>query len=186
MKTKTKALLALLAFAAIIMVSDNSCSTVKKYAAFDVTYNLPKASFKYPSGILKSGEVILYSGQNNINLDSLLMAHDIPSGWIASASFSQFSITITAPPEANFGWLQSARAIASSDAGFNPNVELGNVANNDSTAKTVNLTLNNLELQPYIHKTIFYYEVLGTLRYTPSFQITMDLISQLKLHIEPL
>jgi hypothetical protein len=187
MKTKIVMMVALIGLASFFLSYFTSCSTAKQYTAFDVTYNLPKVNFNYPVSILKSGEVILYSGQININLDSILMAHDIPSGMITSLQFSQFAITITDPPEASFGWLQSARAVASSEASFDPNVELGNAVNNDTTAKTVNLTMNNVELQQYIHKTSFYYKVLGTLNGPlPYEMVSMYLNSTLKLHIEPL
>jgi hypothetical protein len=187
MKTKIVVLMAFIGFASLSMEYLTSCSTAKQYAAFDVTYDLPNVNFTYPSKMLKSGEVILYSGAININLDSILMAHNIPSGMITSIHFSQFDVTITDPPDANFAWLQSARAIASSEADFDPSAELGNVVNNDPTAKTVNLTMNGIELEQYLHNTSFYYQVLGVLNGPlPYNMVSMYLDSQLKLHIEPL
>ena len=187
MKIKVIKLLIFISLAIVITGYFTSCSTAKKYAAFDVSYTLPKTYFHYSPTILKNGEVIIYSAQVSINLDSLCMAHDIPSGWIASASFSHFAITITDPPEANFGWLQKARAVVSNYPSFEPNSELGNFVNSDSTAKAVIFSLNTIELQPYIHKTSFYYEIIGTLNGTfPYNLVSMYLDASLKLHIEPL
>jgi len=188
MRTKTTVLLALLALAAIPLFLYTSCNKTKKLAAFDVTYDLPKVYFTYSSTLqLKSEEVILHIGQAKIALDSILKVHDIPSGIIGSATFSHFAITITDPPDATFSWLQSARALASANASFNPNAELANVVNNDPAAKTINMTLNNVELTQYMNNTTFYYQILGTLNGTlPSNIVAMFLDSQLKLHIEPL
>ena len=187
MKTKFGLLLVVIAFSALILGVHSSCSDVKKYVAFDVTYNMPKVNFNYVPSKLKSGEVLLYSGKNTMNLDSMLMAHDIPTGWIQSASFSHLAITITAPEGATFSWLHSARAIASADSTFTPNVELGSVAVTDTTAKSLTLVLNNVELQPYIHRNVFYYEIRGTLNGTcPYNLVSMYLSGQLMLHVEPL
>ena len=188
MRTKTFTFLALLALAAIPLFLCISCHETKKAAAFDVTYNLPRIYFSYTSTLLKSGEVILYTCQEKINLDSILMAHDIPTGMITSAKLSQFSMTMTEPPDASFSWLQSMRLLVSKDTSFNTNVELGNFVNNDPAAKIVNLTLNNVDMIPYMNNTTFYYRILATLEAgpLPSNKVTMFLDSQLKLHIEPL
>ncbi|MEI6898999.1 MAG: hypothetical protein WCL00_03915 [Bacteroidota bacterium] len=187
MKTKIGLLLMIVAFSALILGVNSSCSDVKKYAAFDVTYKLPRVDFNYIPSKLKSGEVLLFSGRNTMNLDSLLMAHDIPTGWIQSATFTEFGISITAPPEANFGWLQSLRAIASNDSTMANSVELGHATVVDTTAKNLLLVLNNLELQPYIHRNFFYYQLLGTTRgLCPYNLVSMFIAGKLQLHVEPL
>jgi hypothetical protein len=187
MRAKTIKSVTLLAVTAFPLFLCISCSETKKAAAFDVTYNLPRIYFNYPSTLLKSGEVILYSGHEKINLDSILMAHDIPTGIIGSATFSRFALTITDPPDANFSWLQSMRVLASANISFDPNVELGNFANNDPNAKTVNLALNNVELTQFMNNNTFYYQILATLNGSlPYNRVAMFLDSQLKLHIEPL
>jgi hypothetical protein len=188
MRTITITSLKLLALAAFPLFLCTSCHETKKAAAFDVTYNLPRIYFTYTSTLLKSGEVILYSGNDKINLDSILMAHDIPTGMITSAKLSQFSMTMTEPPDASFSWLQSMRFLVSADPSFNPNVELGNFVNNDPAAKTVNLTLNNVEMIPYMNNTTFYYRILASIQVVslPSNMVTMFRDLQLKLHIEPL
>jgi hypothetical protein len=187
MRIKTIAMLAIIAFAAIPLFLCTSCNDTKKLAAFDVTYNLPRITFSYTPASLKSGQVILYTGHEKINLDSILMAHDIPTGIIGSATFSRFALTITSPPDADFSWLQSMRVLVSANTSFDPNIELGNYVNNDPAAKTIDLALNNVEMTQYMNNTTFYYEILGTLKSVLRYNtVTMFLDSQLKLHIEPL
>jgi hypothetical protein len=187
MKTKTIKYLAVICLAITGFFFVQSCDTAKQYAAFDVNYNLPKTNFTYDGTKLKNGEVILYSGQVNINLDSLLMAHNVPTGWISSATFSQFEITIVSPPEATLDWLHSARAIVANSANFTPSAEIGSALVTNVAAKTLVLTMNNMELQPYIHNTSFYYQVLGVLNGPfPYDQVSMYLNSQVKVHVEPL
>ena len=188
MSTKTIASLTLLALAAFPLFLFTSCHETKKAAAFDVLFNLPRVNFSYPSTLIKSAEVTLYTGQEKINLDSILMAHEIPTGMITSAKLSYFSMTMTEPPDASFSWLQSMRLLVSADTSFNPSVELGNFVNQDSAAKTINLTLNDIDMIQYMNNTTFYYRILATLQAGPirSGKVTMFLDSQLKLHIEPL
>ena len=188
MRIKTIASLAILTIAAFPLFLCTSCHETKKAAAFDVLYNLPRINFSYPSTVIKSTEVTLYTCHEKINLDSILMAHEIPTGMITSAKLSYFSMTMTEPTDASFSWLQSMRLLVSADTSFNPNVELGNFVNHDPAAKTVNLTLNDIDMIQYMNNTTFYYRILATLQAgpLPSGKVTMFLDSQLKLHIEPL
>lgn len=186
MKTRTFFLLALIA--AISFSFFTSCNKVKDLAKFDVTYNLPGVSFRYTPVTLKSGEVLLYSGTFNINLDSLLNAHGYSSGLIENTEFSYLSITITQPPEANFNWLHTGSVIVSQNSNFDPSSVVASVINDTTAAsKTIVLTLNNVNIRPYLNNTQFYFEVLAeTNGAVPYEWIDMYLNSQLQMTISPL
>lgn len=187
MKTTVKRLLAFCLVAIIFAGVLTSCETAKQYTAFDVDYTIPPTSFSYPTSILKSGEVILHSGQININLDSLLFAHNIPSGWIESAQYNQFELTITSPEGSNLGWLQSANVEVSDSASFTNSSIVASGVVTDSTSAKLQLTTNNVELQPYIHKSSFHYRVVGFLNGSLPYEtINMMINSGVRIHVEPL
>jgi hypothetical protein len=164
-----------------------SCSKTKELAAFDVTCNLPKIYFNYPPAGLKATEVTLYSGKIKIPLDSILSANHIPSGIIGSAYLSKMAMIITNPPEATFNWLDSVRMLGSLDSTFLQPSELGSATGIDPNAKTVNLTMNNVDLRPLIYRDTYYLRILVTPSgLVPASAVNMYLDSQIKLHIEPL
>jgi len=186
MKTKNIVFLSLVA--ALSFTFFSSCKKVKELASFDVTYNLPHIAFRYTPVTMKSGEAIIYSGSFNINLDSLLNAHGYSSGLIESTEFSYLGITITQPAEANFNWLHTTSVVVSQNSNFQPSSVVGTVTN-DTTAnsQTIVLTLNNVNIRPYLNSTQFYYEILAeTNGAVPYEWIDMYIDSQLKLTISPL
>lgn len=165
-----------------------SCNNAKELTSFDVVYNFPNVYFTYSQNDLKSTQVILYTGKLTINFDSILGANHIPSGIISSAYLSKLAMIITAPPQATFNWLASVNVYGSSDSTFQQPILLGADTVNDPSAKNINLVLNNVDLKPILYKYSYFVEVSAT----PSGQapaassINMYLVSQIKLHIEPL
>lgn len=183
MKTKNLLILFMLA---VVPVMFFSCDKLKDLTAFNVTYKVPRLSFRYTPTAVKSGEVILCTEQVNLNVDSLLNAN-LPGGGLGTTTFSQFSITIQAPDTANFGWLQSARAVVSQDVNFTNTVQVGNVTNTDPLAKTVILTMNNDNIRPLLGTQGFYIRVYAMLNGpVPYNWIDMYIDSQLVLRVEPL
>ncbi len=164
-----------------------SCNKIKELAVIDVTYKLPKISFHYVPVLLKTGEVELYSGSIKINLDSLLNHYGLSAGTLESVAFSNFSITITAPSNANFDWLTSANALVSQNSSFQPNSIIATVENPGSGNKTVVLTTNNTNIVPYLNSTQFYLKVTATTTGTIPYEwIDMYLNSTLQLVIQPI
>ncbi len=186
MKTRTFLFLSLIAVTSFSFFS--SCNKVKELASFDVTYNLPDISFRYTPVTLKSGEVLLYSGSYSINLDSLLTAHGYSKGLIETTEFSYLSITITQPPEANFNWLHTASVVVSQNSSFDPFSVIGTVTNDTTAAsKTIVLSLNNVNIRPYLNTAQFYFQVLAeTNGPVPYEWIDMYIDSQLQLTINPI
>ncbi len=186
MKTKTFVSLCLLL--AISLAFFSSCNKVKDLATFDVTYNLPSIPFTYTPVTLKSGEVILYSGSYSINLDSLLNAHGYSSGLIENTEFSYIGITITEPETANFNWLYTGSVVVSQTPTFDSSAVVGTVVNDTTTgSKSITLTMNNVNIRPYLNTSQFYFRILAqTNGPVPYSWIMMYINSQLKLTISPL
>jgi hypothetical protein len=183
MKTKILALIILVGMTPFIFLS--SCSKIKELTKVDITYSLPRTNFTYTPVTLKSDEVILYSDFVRINVDSLLRANGISSGSIENPQFAQFSITIKSPLEANFAWLQVARAVVSSNSGFTAPVQIGSANNAGGTGKTVNLTVNSSNI-PF-GSNGFYLRIYATLTGAVPYQyLQMYFDGELKLTLAPL
>ena len=184
---KTTKLLILFLIAALPILFFSSCEKMKDLASVDVVYTVPQMNFSYQPSLTKSGEVLMYSGAIHINLDSLLNKYGLSGGMIGTTVVTSFSLTIYEPPQANFGWLQSARAVFSGNAGFNPSQEVGSVINTDPLAKTVILTMNNVNIRPYLGTNGFYVNIYAsTTPPLPIYLIWMYANSQVKITLEPL
>jgi len=184
---KVSLIFILVMFAATSVFYYTSCKKIKDLTNIDVTYDLPKISFKYIPTLYKTGDVVLYSGSIQINLDSLLNHYGLSAGTITSVAFTQFSITITAPPNANFDWLTSASAIVSQNSNFQPSTVIATVGNPGSGAQTVILTTNNTNIVGYLNSNQFYLEVKATTTGTVPYQwIDMYLNGTLQMTIEPI
>jgi hypothetical protein len=174
----------MLASMIILMAFMVSCSKVAELTAVDITYTLPRTTFTYTPVTLKAGEEVLYSDFIKINVDSLLNANGLSSGTVKDPTFTQFSITITAPSGADFGWLQSARAVVADNAGFTSAVQIGSVVNAGGTGKTVVLTVSNSVI-PF-GSNGFYLRLYGVLTGPVPYQwVQMYFDSELKLTLQP-
>lgn len=143
---KTKAFITFIFASLVSAVLFNSCQKAAELASITVQFKIPQTGFTYTPSQLKNGEVILYSDFIKVNIDSMLIANGLPGGLFSNPQITQMVIGITAPPQANFGWLQSARAVASSTQSFAVPVELANVVNNGGTGTTLTLTTNGAAL----------------------------------------
>jgi hypothetical protein len=182
---KTRLIFFVLAIGLIPLVLTTSCSKIKELTAVPVTYQLPRTNFLYTPSKVKSGEEILYSAFVRINIDSLLSAYGLSSGAVENPAFTQFSISIDLPAEANFGWMTSVRAIVSDNASFVPEVPMGSAVNNGGTGRTVILTVNNSNI-PFGNNG-FYIQILATLNGAVPYQwIGMYFIGTLKLTLQPI
>jgi hypothetical protein len=183
MRTISKTwVIALLGIPIIFLVS---CSKVAELASVDVTYKVPRTNFTYTPVTLKSGEQILYSDLVKINVDSLLSANGLSSGTVQDPICTSFSITIIAPPEANFGWMQSARAVVADNAGFSSAVEIGSVTNGGGNGKAVVLTVNN-NMIPF-GSNGFYIRIYAVLTGpVPYHWVQMYFDSELRITLKPL
>jgi hypothetical protein len=177
----------LVIFAATFLTCYTSCKQVKDLANVDVTYKLPKISFQFVPVNLKTGEVVLYSGFIQINLDSLLSQYGLDAGVISSVAFSNFSLTITDPPEANFDWLTSATALVSPNSNFEPNTIVATATNTGSGSKTITLTTNNTNIVEYLNSTQFYLKVTAITTGTVPYEwINMYILGTLQMTISPI
>jgi hypothetical protein len=119
-----------------------SCSKDAEQASVDIKYTPARIYFSYTPLTLKASEVILYSGFVKVNLDSLLSANGISIGSVENPMFTKFSVTITSPQEANFAWLQAARAVISDNIPDSWLGEIGDVVNGGGTGKTIILQMH--------------------------------------------
>ncbi len=97
----------------------------------------------------KSGEQLLYAGPVTANIDSIMNANGVSSGIVGTTTFTSLSVTIAEPSDLTFSWLLSARGEISQNADFATAQEIGFVENSNPTAKTVILTLNNVNIRPF-------------------------------------
>ncbi len=185
---KTRIYIFLLIILAIPLIYLTSCKQAKDLVAFDVTMKLPRQHFTYTGTSLKtSGEVVLYSGLIHVNLDSLLNANGFSSGVIQNTYFTYLAVSIEQPPDSTFHWLNSMRATVSDNANFQPENEVGNVTNTNPAAKTVVVTLNNVNIRPYLSQPSFYVRVYGSLNGPlPAITFGMFLDGSIQLRVEPI
>ena len=186
MKTRIYILLFILLAMPLLYLS--SCKQAKDLVAFDVNMKLPRQHFSYTGTSLKtSNEVVLYSGLIHINLDSVLNANGFSSGIIQNTYFTYLAVTIEQPPDSTFHWLNSMRATVSANSNFQPENEVGNVTNTDPNAKTVIVTLNNVNIRPYLTQPSFYVRVYGSLNGPlPAVTVGMFLDGSVQFRVEPL
>ncbi len=182
---KTRTIISVLTVGIVSAVLLFSCSKISELASVDITYSLPRTNFTYTPSTLKSSEEIMYQEFVKINVDSLLSANGISSGSVEDPSFTKFSITITLPADANFAWLQSARAVVADNANYTSAVQIGSVINAGGTGKTVVLTVNNDKI-PFTNQG-FYLRIYATLTGSvPYIWIQMYFDSELKMTLKPL
>ena len=183
MKTK----ISLMIFAVFSVMFIASCNDLKKAAAIDYNYTLPRTAFRYTPVSYKTGEQVLFEGPVTANLDSILRANGFSSGAVGTTTLTRCSVTIDKPDTVNFGWLQSVRGEISDNSGFSPFVEAGQATNTDPLARTINLTMNNTNIRPYLGSRVFYIRIVGTLPGPVPVQwIDMFLDGQLKMRLQPL
>ena len=185
---KTRIFISLAILLAIPLIYLSSCSKVKELTAVDVSMKISRQHFTYTATNLKSGsEVILCSEHVTVNLDSILNANGIPTGIIQTTTFTYLAVTIEQPPDSTFHWLSSMRATVADNSNFNPENQVGSVTNNDPNAKTVVVTLNNLNIRPYLSNPGFYVRVYAMLNGPlPAVTVGMFIDGTVQLHIEPL
>ena len=183
---KTRIFISLLILIAVPLVYLTSCNKVKELTSVNVTMKMPRQHFTYSETKLKTGEVILYSGMVTVNLDSILNANGLPSGIIQTTTFTSLSVTINVPADSTFHWLSSMRAVISANQNFDPQNGIGNVTNTDPNAKTVFVTLNNLNIRPYLSQPSFYIRLYAVLNGPlPAVTVGMFLDGTVQLLIAP-
>jgi len=185
---KTRIYILLFIFPAISLLYLSSCQEAKNLAAFDVSMKLPRQHFTYaPTSLKTTNEVILYSGVVHINLDSVLNANGFSSGIIQNTYFTYLAVTIEQPPDSTFHWLNSMRATVADNQNFQPENQIGSVTNTDANAKTVIVTLNNVNIRPYLTQPGFYVRVYGSLNGpVPAITFGMYLDGSVQFRVEPL
>lgn len=185
MNSKTSNIFTFITLAVLFMLP--SCSKFQDLAAFDVSYTIPRTSFTYVPTTVKSEEQLLFSGAVTANLDSIMNANGVSSGIVGETKFTKLTITIAEPEDVTFNWLISARGEISQSADFLSVQEIGYVTNNDPLAKSVVLTLNNVNIRPYLGARLFYVRIYGVVNLPiPSDWIKMYIEGKMVMHIEPL
>ena len=184
MKTRPYFLLFLLFVAPLTFLS--SCNKIKELTAVPVTMNLQRQHFTYSPTLLKSNEVILYAAKITINLDSLLSANGLSSSTIPTATFTNIAVTMERPADSTFHWLSSMRATVADNQAFNPEYTVGSVINTNPLAKTVIVTLNDVNIRPYLSQTGFYLRIYAVLNGPlPALTVGMFLDGTILLTIQP-
>ena len=163
----------------------HSCSKDAEQASVDIKYTPARTYFTYTPLTIKASEVILYSGFVRVNIDSLLSANGILIGSVENPRFTKFSISIASPQEANFTWLQSARAVVSDNIPDPYLVEIGDVVNGGGTGKTIILQMNYNKI--YFGINGFSLTAYATLTGPVPYQwLQMYIDSELKMTLNPI
>ena len=184
---KTQKTIFSILFLAILMIFLSSCDKVKDLTASDVNVNLPRQYFTFSGATLKSGEIILYSDYVYINLDSIMSANGISGGSLQNTLFTSLSVTMEQPADSTFHWMSSMRAVVAGNQNFDPEHEIGTAVNNDPASKTINVTLNNMNINQYLTQPSFWLRLYCTPNGpVPSYPIGMFMDGSVKLKITPL
>jgi len=184
---KTRLIFSLMMVFAVPLILFTSCNKLKELTAVDVSMKIPTQHFTYTGTGLKTNEVILYSGIIRINLDSLINSYGFSSAVIQNTYITYLSVTIEQPPDATFNWLSSMRATVSTNAGFTPENEVGSVTNTNPQTKTVVVTMNNVNIRPYLSNPSFYIRIYGVLNGPlPAATVGMYLNGNVQLRVEPI
>ena len=184
---KTRVYVSLMVLLAMPLILFTSCNKVKELTAVDVSMKIPTQHFTYTGTGLKTNEVILYSGIIRINLDSVCNYYGFPSGIIQNTYFTYLAVTIESPPDSTFNWLSSMRATVADNPAFTTENEVGSVTNSNPLAKTVVVTLNNVNIRPYLSSPSFYVRVYGVLNGPlPAVTVGMFLNGNVQFRVEPI
>lgn len=184
---KTRLYISVTIMFAMSLILFTSCNKVKELTAVDVSMKIPTQHFTYSGTGLKTNEVILYSGIIRINLDSVCNYYGFSSGVIQNTYFTYLAVTIESPPDSTFNWLSSMRATVSNDASFTTENQVGSVTNTNPLAKTVVVTLNNVNIRPYLSTPSFYVRVYGVLNGPlPAATVGMYLNGNVQFRVEPI
>jgi hypothetical protein len=184
---KTRVVISIFTLLAVPVIYFTSCQKAKELTAVDVSLKLQRTHFTYTVSTLKNGEVILYSGLVNLNLDSVLNAYGFSSGTIQNTYFTYLAVTIEQPPSATLGWLSSMRATVSDNQNFQPENQIGSVTNTDPNATTVVVTMNNLNIRPFLSKPSFYVRLYGVINgQLPATTVGMFFDGSIQFRVAPL
>ena len=184
---KTRSYISILILVAMPLLYFTSCNKIKSLTSFDVTVQMPREHFTYTGPELKAGEIILYSGKVTVNLDSILSANGFSSGSIQTTTITNLTITMESPPDSTFRWLGSARATVADNENFSPETQVASVTNSDPKAKTLNVTVNNVDIRPLLSNPGFWLRVYGVINGPlPALTVGMYIDGSIKLHVSPL
>lgn len=172
-----------------VMVLAPSCEKVKDIAKFDVRMDLPAQNFDINKPAAKSlhGPVDQYYDFDvTVNLDSIQQKHNLSSFGIENGKITKVLVSITAPEEADFSFLISARLVL-----FEPNaqeIQVAHTGNINPQAKQIELILDNADITALIKMKNF----VGRLYYTidPELMawqnVSLQLIETVQFTVAPL
>jgi len=188
MKNPSLFIFTFLAVAAVMLLAP-SCDKVKDIAKFDVRMDLPAQNFDInkPSAKSLQGPVDQYYDFNvYVNLDSIQQKHNLSSFGIENGKVTKVLVSITAPEEADFSFLLSARLVL-----FEANsqeIEVAHTGNINPQAKQIELILDNADITTLIKMKNF----VGRLYYTidPDLMawqnVSLQLIETVQFTVAPL
>ena len=171
----------------IFSLSFSSCEKVKDLASFDITYPLPTLKFSLDSTTYQPRtEMLLYSGEVSINLDSIINIYKLDG--IEKANFESIVLEIELPDaiKANFNWLNSIRmSVSANDAGDETKIAFKNDI--PANLRILEMEATHADITPLIKQRSFNLRIYGDIAPPlPVQSLDLMLKSSIKLRVAPL
>ncbi len=151
----------------LIISCDKVTNESKRIANFNVSMNLPDQSFILDSAMFKSEETVSFEKVLtqfviNINLDSIIKAHNIFAADIESGKFIIFFLTIVNPMAGmNLNFVSDLRVAISENAGFSPELDVAMTNTIPADSKSITFSLSDTDITNYLAKQHFYIRLYG-------------------------
>ena len=133
----------------VILLATYSCSkltTVTFYQNFNETVNVPALTAAASTDTVTLPTIAT-------NIQSQMQANNTSTNLVQSVRLQTLTLTITTPPGQTFSFLQSARVFIYTDS--LPPIEIANDPSVSSTSDTLNMTIDAVELKPYLISNSF-------------------------------
>ena len=165
----------LAAFTALILLTTMFGCNKLKHIPFDYTYH---SSVSVPQESVP-GITDSFSAVVPTNIDSIMAHYGTKPDLLESAKLSALTMTITAPPGQNFGFVRDIRVLIVTPSG---DVEIASKHNISTTSSALDIDVDNVELKPYLTAQNMTLKVIATtaMGTTTAMTISFDM----KVHFE--
>lgn len=136
-----------------MMYSCSKLTTVTFYESFNESVSVPQLVLRGLTDTITTSLVAT-------NIASQMQANNTSTSLVQSVKLQTITLTITTPPGQTFAFLQSARVFIYTDS--LPPVEIASDQNIASTSDTLNMTIDAVELKPYLISNTFGMKFIAT------------------------
>jgi hypothetical protein len=138
-----------------MMYSCSKLTTVTFYEEFNEKVSVPQV-------VLQGSTDTFATPPVPTNIEAQMKANNTSTSLVQSVKLQTMTLTITTPPGQTFGFVQDIRVFIYTDS--LPPVEIANDHNISSSSDTLNLTIDAVELKPYLISNTFGMKFIGANR----------------------